>query len=154
METQKEISAIYIVKPEFLHEFCQEIEEFSDVVDDLVLSSVKKLTVCFAQDIWLEPRLVKFQSISEAVKILRQAGHFWYLHPIAKIRRSRLIAEQLRKYPPLTCSFPLQTEIPAIGSFSLLDQNTLIYSNKRLKKWPDGKCFLMKTKPIPPIEPI
>ncbi|HHF7345298.1 TPA: SAM-dependent methyltransferase [Legionella feeleii] len=150
METQKKISAIYTVKHEFLHEFCQEIEEFSDVVEDLVFSPVKKLNVCFAQDIWLEPHLVKFQSISEAVKILRQAGHFWYLHPIANIRRSRLIEEQLRKYPSIIRSFPLQTEIPAIGGFSLLDQNTLIYSNKRLKKWPDGKCFFNEDKTNPP----
>lgn len=147
---QKKISAIYIVKSDFLHDFCQEIEEFSDIIEDLVFSSVKKPNVCFAQDIWLEPRLVKFQSISEAVKILRQAGHFWYLHPIAKIRRSRLIEEQLRQYSPLTRSFPLQTDIPVIGSFSLLDQNTLIYSNKRLKKWPDGKCFFNEDKTSPP----
>ena len=89
MEIQNNIAAIYITKPEFLSELCEELEEHLEVIDDLVFSSNKKLDVCFAQDIWLEPQIVKFQSISEAVKILCQAGKLWYLHPICHVRRSR-----------------------------------------------------------------
>ncbi len=150
MESQKKISAIYIAKPEFISELCEELGDVSDVIDDLVFSSHKKCDVCFAQDIWLEPKTISFQSISEAVRILRQAGKFWYLHPMSQVRRSRLIEEQLRKYPPLTYNFPLETDISPIGGFSLLDKNTLIYSAKRLKKWPDGKCFFIEDKINPP----
>nr|WP_045107336.1 SAM-dependent methyltransferase [Legionella hackeliae] len=143
------ISAIYVVKPAFLNEFREEIGEISEIIEDLVFSPHKNPNVCFAQDIWLEPQLVKFQSISEAVRILRQAGKFWYLHPISQIRRSRLIEEQLRKCPPLERHFPI-TEIPPIGCFSLLDQHTLVYSAKRLKQWPQGKCFFIEDKVNPP----
>ncbi|WED42541.1 SAM-dependent methyltransferase [Legionella cardiaca] len=149
MELQKQTTAIYVAKPEFLTELCEELEEISGVIDDLVFSPHTNLDVCFAQDIWLDPQFVTFQSISEAVKILRQAGKFWYLHPISHIRRSHLIAEQLRKYPPLERHFPV-TELPQIGSFSLLDQNTLLYSTRRLKKWPQGKCFFIEDKINPP----
>ena len=150
MEIQNNIAAIYITKPEFLSELCEELEEHLEVIDDLVFSSNKKLDVCFAQDIWLEPQIVKFQSISEAVKILCQAGKLWYLHPICHVRRSRLIEAQLRKYSPLTRHFPIEAEIPPIGGFSLLDQNTLIYSAKRSKKWPQGKCLFIEDKINPP----
>ncbi|KTC77844.1 SAM-dependent methyltransferase [Legionella brunensis] len=149
METRENITAIYIAKPEFLTELCEELEDVSEIIENLLFSPHTKLDVCFAQDIWLEPHFVRFQSISEAVKILRQAGKFWYLHPISQVRRSRLIVEQLRKCPPLTHHFPI-TEIPPVGCFSLLDQNTLIYSTKRLKKWPLGKCFFIEDKINPP----
>lgn len=150
MQTHKEIAAIYIVKPEFLSELCEELDEVSNVIDDLVFSSHKKIDVCFALDIWLEPQIITFQSISEAVKILRQAGKFWYLHPLSQIRRSRLIESQLRKCPPLIRHFPTEKDIPVVGAFSLLDQNTLAYSVKRLKKWPQGKCLFIEDKTNPP----
>lgn len=150
MEIQNSIAAIYITKPEFLSELCDELGDVSKVIEDLVFSQYKKLDVCFAQDIWLEPHIVTFKSISDAVKILRQAGRFWYLHPISEMGRARLIEKQLRKCPSLTGHFPIEAEIPAIGGFSLLDKHTLVYSAKRLKKWPHGNCFFIEDKKNPP----
>lgn len=150
MESEKQPAAVYSVKPEFRTELCKELGEGSEVIEDLVFSPHKKLDVCFAQDIWLEPQIVSFQSISEAVKILRQAGKFWYLHPLYQVRRSRLIEEQLRKCPTLMSHFPPEIEIPTVGAFSLIDQNTLIYSAKRLKKWPQGVSYFIEDKINPP----
>lgn len=150
MDYLDNIAAVYVIKPEFRAELCEELGSAYQVIDDLVLSPTKKIDVCFAQDIWLEPVVVSFQSISEAVKILRQAGKFWYLHPMSQIRRSRLIEEQLRKCPSLSRQFPIDTEIPSIGAFCLLDQNTMIYSAKRLKKWPQGICQFIEDKVNPP----
>ena len=146
----KKIAAIYIVKPEFLSELCEELGGVSEVHEDLVFSPIKKSDLCFAQDSWLEPNIVTFESISDAVKILRQAGKFWYLHPMSQVRRSRLIEAQLRKCPSLTRNFPIEADIPLIGGFSLLDQHTLIYSVKRAKKWPDGTCCFIEDKINPP----
>ncbi len=152
MQTKKKKpAAIYVTKPEFLGELCEELGEFSQIIEDMVFSSQIKTNICFALDVWFEPQIVSFQSISEAVKILRQAGKFWYMHPVSQIRRARLIEEQLRKYPSLQRHFPIETEIPSpIGGFSLLDQNTLLYSTKRLKKWPQGHCFFIEDKINPP----
>ena len=141
---------LYIVKPEFLSELHEELGDVTAVIEDLVFSPQAKLDVCFAQDIWLDPKYIKFESISEAVSSLRQAGKFWYLHPVSHVRRSRLIEEQLRKCPPLTSHFPLAEDIPSIGGFTLLDKNTLVYSVKRWKKWPDGKCFFIEDRINPP----
>ena len=150
MDSFNKIAAIYVAKPEFISELCKELGDVSDVIENLVFSPLKKLDVCFAEDIWLEPVIVPFQSISEAVKILRQAGKFWYLHPMSHVRRSLLIEEQLRKCPSLERSFPIEQDIPLMGAFSLLDQNTLVYSAKRSKKWPQGKCFFLEDKVNPP----
>ena len=150
MQSQQAIQAIYIVKPEFLTELCDEVGDVADIVEDLIFSPHLKPDVCFAQDIWLEPNIVNFQSISEAVNILRQAGKFWYFHPITQIRRGRLIEAQLRKCPSLLRDFPINTAIPPIGGFTLLDKNTLVYSAKRQKKWPHGRCLFIEDKTNPP----
>lgn len=151
MEIQKNYAAVYFAKPEFVAELCQELNnDVSHVIENMVFSTHKKLNTCFALDIWLEPQQVSFQSISEAVKILRQAGKFWYLHPLQQVRRSRLIEEQLRKLPSLPQTFPLPSELPPIGAFSLLDQHTLIYSTKRTNPWPKGQCAFIEDKVNPP----
>lgn len=143
-------AAVYLVKPEFINELKEELEQIDEVVTDLVFSPAPAQMLCFAQDIWLNPQIVSFQSISEAVKILKMAGKFWYLHPISHVRRSRLIEQELRQFKSLTSSFPLSAELPSIGVFSLLDNNRLIFSSKRFKKWPDGQCFFIEDKKNPP----
>jgi 23S rRNA (cytidine2498-2'-O)-methyltransferase len=146
----KNIAAVYVAKLEFLPELREELNDVAGVIDNLVFSSHKKVDVCFAQDIWLEPQIVSFQSISEAVRMLKAAGKFWYLHPVSHVRRSRLIEEQLRQYTKLKCAFPLKNELPEIGGFSLLDNNTLLFSAKRLRKWPQGQCRFIEDKINPP----
>lgn len=143
-------AAIYIVKPEFLSELCDELGDVTSIVNDLVFSPQKKHDACFTQDIWLDPHVVSIQSISDAVKILRQAGKFWYSHPVSHFGRAKLIEAQLRKYASLTRHFPIETELPAIGGFCLLDQNTLVYSATRAKKWPHGQCLFVEDKINPP----
>lgn len=150
MIPDKKLKAVYVVKPEFIAELQAELSHVLEVREDLVFSTTEKSNACFAQDVWLNPQVVSFQSISEAVKILKNAGLFWYLHPVSHIRRSRLIEEQLRQFKTTNHIFPVTKELPSIGAFSLLDNNTLLFSAKRFKRWPDGKCFFMEDKTNPP----
>lgn len=150
MESQASLAAIYVAKPDFLPALCEEVGGVLKVVEDLVFSSVSKQSVCFAQDVWLAPQVHSFDSISQAVNLLRQAGKYWYLHPISHVRRSRLIEEQLRTYKTLERPFPVDTAIPSIGVFTLLDQNTLVYSTQRAKQWPQGHCYFIEDKANPP----
>jgi 23S rRNA (cytidine2498-2'-O)-methyltransferase len=150
MDNLNDTTAIYITKPEFISQLTEELGEIDTVIETLIFSKHKKINCCFALDVWLNPNIITFQSISEAVNILRQAGKFWVLYPLTHIRRSRLIEGQLPKYKTLISSFPLQDEIPSIGGFTLLNKNTLVYSTKRLKKWPHGACFFIEDKHNPP----
>ena len=144
------VNAIYLADPRYLTELCEELGEVSAVVENLVFSSVLKPDICFALDIWYNPVIVKFESISEAVKLLRAAGKFWSLYPLENIRRSQLIAGELRKLPALAQTFPVTTAIPPIGCFTLLDKNTLVYSHARWKQPPGGDYQFIEDKLNPP----
>ncbi len=150
MLTQLSFKAIYLAKPEYINELCAELGDVSTVIDNLVFSTQQKPDVCFALDVWLEPNLVKFESISEAARILRAAGKYWFPNPITHIRRAHLIMSELRKLPILTHTFPLKNDIPPIGCFSLLDKNTLLYSATRWKKPPLGDHQFIEDKKNPP----
>ena len=141
--------AIYLAKREFLAELTEELPDLTLIAGDLFFSAHQKIA-CFAQDIWFNPKIVHIESISSAATLLRQAGKFWYLHPLDQIRRSRLIEAQLRKIPSYSRQFSPTSEIPEMGVFSLLDSNTLLYSTHRLKKWPDGQCSFIEDKINPP----
>jgi len=145
----KPFKTIYVAHPDFLDDLCTELQDVSTVIGNLVFSPLEKKDCCFALDIWHEPVLIEFPSISAAAKILRAAGKFWYLHPIENIRRARLIEAELRKLPELHSEFPL---LPShdIGCFSLLDKNTLVYSRRRLKKSPLGYFPFIEDKKNPP----
>ncbi len=141
---------IYIAKPDYINELCAELDDVSDVIGNLVFSQTKKPDVCFALDVWYPSHITTFNSISEAVTLLRQTGKLWYLNPIANIRRSRLIESQLRKLPDLKQHFPIQDIFPQIGCFSLLDKTTLVSSANRWKNWPMGQYDFIEDKKNPP----
>lgn len=150
MMITKPFSAIYVVQPDYIQQASRELGDVAGIVENLIFSPQKRHDICFAEDVWYNPVIMTFKSISEAADILRQAGKFWYLNPIANIRRSRLIESQLRKLPPLDRNFPIEKEIPDIGCFSLLDENTLVCSSRRWKKWPLGECHFIEDKKHPP----
>lgn len=145
----KNFTSVYVTKIDYLDELCRELDD-STVMGNLVFSSHQKQDVCFAQDVWLNPTLFTFESISQAVRCLREKGKYWLLNPLENVRRSRLIEAELRKLPLLEQSFPIQEPLPPIGCFSLLDKNTLVYSTERWKKPPLGDFRFIEDKYNPP----
>lgn len=141
--------ALYLAKKDFLHEISTELKDYTSLSENLFCAT-STCNPCFVQDVWFDPQIIPIESISTAAKILRQMGKYWYMHPIHSIRRARLIESQLRKLPELSRPFPITEALPPIGVFSLLDDHTLLYSVRRLKAWPDGKCQFIEDKTNPP----
>ncbi len=148
--TQNSFKAIYVAHPDYLTELCDELGEVREVVGNLVFSPRIKRDICFALDVWIDPQIQHFESISEAAKILRTHGKFWYLNPLENIRRSRLIESECRKIPAIPSEFPVPERYPQVGAFSLLDKNTLLFSAKRWKKSPLGYYPFNEDKKNPP----
>ncbi|KTD00096.1 SAM-dependent methyltransferase [Legionella geestiana] len=150
MQSCQSIKSVYVAKPECLPALQQEIGRCFTVKDSLLFSAEPAIEACFALDIWEDIEVLPFASISEAARILRAHGRFWYFHPLEYVRRGRLIEEQLPKLPELHTPFRPDIQVPAIGAFTLIDRNTLLLATKRLKKWPDGKSFFVEDRVNPP----
>lgn len=142
-------NTVYIAFPDYLDQLCQELGEVELIEKNLVFSR-HKAKPAFAADIWIDPVITSFASISEGTRILRAAGPFWFLNPVNHVRRSTLIAEGLRKLPNLAHHFPVKRTLPLIGCFSLLDAHTMVFATKRSKTPPLGDFLFIEDKLNPP----
>lgn len=106
--------------------------------------------VFFAQNIWLEPKIAQFDSISNAAKILRDLQRNWWLHSTQFHRRAKLIAEQLPVIKRRPFAFPMNRPESPMGGWTLLDENTILYSALCSSPFPDGEVEFEENKTDPP----
>ncbi|MFA6119222.1 MAG: SAM-dependent methyltransferase [Parachlamydiales bacterium] len=130
----------YLAIDKLEHKLEKELKDF-EKLDKLYLSNTVPDGVVWAQNVWYEPKLIKIKSISEGAKFLRSLQKNWALYPYKAVRRSMLIQESLAKIIK-TISF--YTKLPKInlGSWTLLDENTLLYSQTCSSSFSNGEvCF-------------
>lgn len=104
----------------------------------------------WAQNVWLKPQILKFKSISEAAKHLRGIQRNWWLHSVAAHRRAQLIQGELPPLKPKRLKFPSELPKLPLGSFALVDENTMIYSAECSNPFPDGEMEFEENKIDPP----
>lgn len=104
----------------------------------------------WAQNVWLEPKTFKFKSISEAVKHLRAIQRNWWPHSVTAHRRAALIQAELPPLRPKPLPFPAVLPKAPMGAFTLLDENTMIYSARCSSLFPDGEIEFVENKIDPP----
>ena len=104
----------------------------------------------FAQNIWLQPEILKFQSISQAAKFLRAIQRNWWLHSSDHHRRAQLIQEALPPLKPKAAEFLAPIPKSPLGSWTLLDEETLLYSAQCSSSFPDGEIEFIENKTDPP----
>jgi 23S rRNA (cytidine2498-2'-O)-methyltransferase len=105
--------------------------------------------VHWAQNIWYDPIRISFRSISEAAKRLRALHPLWSFYPYQSIRRGKLISEQLPYFSPKRWSFPMHLPAAALGSWTLLDSNTILASTRCSSPFANGEIHFQESE-IPP----
>ncbi len=110
----------------------------------------KNLRPLWAQNIWLRPKTFRFKSISEAANHLREIQRNWWLHSIGHHRRAKLIQEKLPPLKAKRIDFLSAVPTAPLGSWALLDENTLLYSAECSSPFPDGEIEFSENKSDPP----
>lgn len=107
-------------------------------------------TSLFAQNTWFDVQEYKFESISQAAKHLRGIQRNWWLHPTASHRRAQLIHEQLPPLKAKAVEFLTAPPTAPLGSWTLLDESTLLYAAKCSSPYPNGKVHFVENRTDPP----
>ncbi|MDF2529489.1 MAG: SAM-dependent methyltransferase, partial [Gammaproteobacteria bacterium] len=142
---------LYFTLPEYTDILKQELGEFTEIADGLLLSPIAKSDICFALDVWPNVSEAEITSINDAAAKLRLSGNkLWYQHKLNFVRRGTLISDNFKKLPGFTADFPPKEALPDIGGFTMLEQNKMLYCPKRWKSMPDGIYEFNEDKKVPP----
>lgn len=104
----------------------------------------------FAQNTWLSPRIITFRSIGEAASKLKEIQRNWFPYSFQLHRRTTLIQEKLPfvKFKPMT--FPARRPEQPLGSFTLLDEHTMLASPDCTSLFPNGEPQFIENHIDPP----
>lgn len=121
-----------------------------EVQGRLILSPAPARPSVWAQNVWEDPRRLTFQSIREAADLLRGMQRNWALWPVAQHRRAHLIAERLPHVSARPLTFPDLPPAAPLGSWCLLDANTLLAAPTCRSPFRHGEVVFHENREAPP----
>lgn len=98
----------------------------------------------------IEPKKAEFASIGEAARILKEIQRNWSGYQFTQFRRSALIQEKLPYINTKEKQFPFEIPSSPIGLYTLLDANSMVFSDKTTSPLPAGLLRFVEDHESPP----
>jgi 23S rRNA (cytidine2498-2'-O)-methyltransferase len=119
----------YLAPDGFLPQLQEELGgDAVETYGNLILASGPARSVAWVANIWRDPQRLEIASIGDAANKLRAIQRNWALYSFAHHRRASLIVERLPKVSAKPLQFGDPVPTAPLGSWTLIDQNTLIAS--------------------------
>ena len=115
----------------------------------LVIADGAPRPVAWAANIWHAPQRLTIVSIGDAAKQLRAMQRNWALYPTGHHRRAKLIADKLPKVSAKPLRFGDPAPTAPLGSWTLVDADTLIASPLCASPFPNGEARFVEDKSAP-----
>ncbi len=150
LEAYKTTGAAYLAADGFLEQLKKEIKGITKVHERLVLTDLPIQKSYWAQNIWETPIIVPIKSIKDGANQLKTIQRNWNLYSFQLHRRAKLIQESL---PYVSCSdiqFPSTMPKAKLGSWTLLDSNSILASPDCSSPFPNGEVQFIENKEEPP----
>lgn len=139
----------YLAPEGLLKPLLQELRGVESIFDRLVIAEGEPQEVHWAQNIWYDVQILPFTSISDAARQLRALQGLWVPFPHQHHRRAELIQAKLPRFFPKPLSFPAPVPSAPLGSWTLLDENTLLAAARTASPLPHGEYLFHETKEPP-----
>lgn len=116
----------------------------------LLLAPGPPLACAWTANVWLDPVRIAIGSISDGAKKLRAIQRNWALYPVHLHRRANLIAQQLPSVSAKPLMFPAAAPIAPLGSWTLLDEATILAAPRCASAFPNGVVRFVEDRSGPP----
>jgi 23S rRNA (cytidine2498-2'-O)-methyltransferase len=116
----------------------------------LLLVEGESLSAAWAANIWHDPQTIPIASIADGARKLRALQRNWALYACGLHRRARLIQEQLPHVSAKPMVFPQPAPTAPLGSWTLLDEDTLLAAPRCSSPFPNGEAQFVEDKTAPP----
>lgn len=144
------LGTAYLVAEGYEEQLERELRGVVKKYGRLFLTDCPQQKIYWAQNIWFEPFIANFESISEAAGILKAIQRNWSLHSFTEYRRAALIEEKLPFISKKPLKFPLKSPEAPMGSWTLLDKHTLFASAQCSSPFPNGEVVFQEERQGPP----
>jgi 23S rRNA (cytidine2498-2'-O)-methyltransferase len=129
----------YLAQPERLEAMLGELSRVSATHGSLVLADGAPQPCRWAQNVWFEPYRLRVTSIRDAVHQLCVLQRNWWPYAFQLHRRSELTRERLPFVTAKPLRFPEPAPVAALGSFTWLDNATVLCSPSCSSPFPNGE---------------
>ncbi len=102
------------------------------------------------RNVWLEPFIVEFDSISQAARALKDIQRNWAPALYTSFRRGELVRDKLPYINTKTKTFPWLLPESPMGAYTLLDDHLMVASARCSSPFPGGILDLAEDKVNPP----
>jgi 23S rRNA (cytidine2498-2'-O)-methyltransferase len=107
-------------------------------------------SAAWAANTWRDPQTIAIASIADGAKKLRALQRNWALYACRLHRRARLIQEQLPHVSAKPLVFPQAAPTAPLGSWTLVDENTILAAAHCSSPFPNGEVQFVEDKTAPP----
>lgn len=140
----------YLAPDGFEKQLLQEIKDVKAVYGRLFLTDLPPQQTFWSQNVWYDPQVISFASISEASAHLKKLQRNWAYYPFCEHRRAALIEEKLPYLSSKPIIFPSPIPQAPLGSWTLLDKQTLLASAQCSSPYRNGEIVFQECKEGPP----
>lgn len=140
----------YLAAEGFLDDLLGEIGPTMAVHDRLVMAEGPPRHAAWAENIWYDPIKIEIASIGEAAKALRNIQRNWALYSTQFHRRAQLIQDKLPSVSAKPLVFPQAPPTAPLGSWTLLDEHTILAAARCASPFPNGAVEFVEDKVTPP----
>jgi 23S rRNA (cytidine2498-2'-O)-methyltransferase len=127
--------------------------ELGDIVQQhgrLLLSPGPAKPAAWAQNVWHDVLSIPIASIGEGARTLKSIQRNWWPYTPDLHRRTALMVEKLPKVSAKPLTFGQAAPTAPLGSFTLLDEYTLLAAPRCSSAFPNGECALIEDRVNPP----
>jgi len=116
----------------------------------LVFAQGSARPAAWAQNTWLDPRVLSIDSIGDAARQLRAIQRNWWSRPTSTYRRAALIAQRMPHISASELKFPTPPPDASLGAWTLADRDTMIASPTTSSVFPGGCPRFIEDRYGPP----
>jgi 23S rRNA (cytidine2498-2'-O)-methyltransferase len=148
--TKSDETTGYLAAEGFLDDLAQELGDVREIHGRLILADGPPRPAAWALNIWRQAERIPIASIGEAAKALTSRQRNWAAYAFQLHRRTQLIVEKLPKVSAKPLMFPQAAPSAPLGSFTLLDANTLLAAKDCSSPFPNGEARFVEDREVPP----
>lgn len=140
----------YLASEEHLQDMLAELGEAAELHGRLALVSGPARQMAWVANVWHDPQRISIASIADGARALRAIQRNWALYASGLHRRATLIGERLPHVSAKPLNFPAPLPGTPLGSWTLLDANTILASAHCSSPFPNGEVRFVEDRAGPP----